>query len=50
MPHGPFRVSLKRVPPIQVRAHARHHVHAAFAGRRHALAEKIAAIEEFSVA
>lgn len=41
---------LKRVTPVQVGAHPRHHAHAAFLGGGHALAKKIAPVQEFSMA
>jgi hypothetical protein len=48
--HGPLRVRSKRIAPAKVRAHARHHAHAALFGRGRTLAEEVAAVQKLSMA
>ena len=48
--HGPLRVGLKGIAPIEVGAHARDHSHVPLLCGSHTLAEEIATIQEFSMA
>ena len=48
--HGPLGMGLERIAPVEVGAHARDDSHIALLRGGHALAEEIAAVEEFSMA
>ena len=48
--HGPLRMGRERIAPVEVGTHAGDDAHIALLGGGHALAEKVAAMQVFSVA